>query len=464
VASEFVGAELGDARRTKRLIRIAEAVSAAPDRSIPQIARSDAELQGLYRFAENDAIQFRNILEPHFRATGERAQESSVALVIHDITELSYPLEEHRREGCGLLGMSQGFRLAPALVLRGDGSNLPLGLLNACTWIVEASRKKRPGKKKRGNTWGRTEYTKWLEFIDQAEQVEHGTTRFVHVADREAGTYGLFGGLCAASRGFVVRLMKNRLVELESDPGELVEITEVAARLESVLKFQVPLTRRKAKYLKQGNGPRNAREARLTVSAVGVRLHRPHSQAKHLPRNVELNLVIVKEANPPKGEQPVEWLLATSEPIATTHDVQRVVDFYRARWTIEEFFKALKTGCHADEVQLDSLAAIERMLAIYLVVTWRILQARQCARETPSAPATTIFSELEIMLLRADGRRPMPRNATLRHALLAVAAMGGHIKNNGEPGWLVLSRGMGSLMNRVVGAAQALELVRLGKM
>lgn len=327
VASEFLGAALGDLRRTRRLVSLAETLSAAPDRPLPRIARDDAELEALYRFANNDAVEFRDILQPHFAATADRASEYSAALAIHDITELSFPIGEEAREGCGSLGQREGFRLAPALVLAADGSNRPLGLLNAVTWVVKARRTKKKGKKKRGNNWGRTDSEGWYGLAEGAETALQGKTKLIHVADREAGTYGLFAQFAKDSRAHVTRLMNNRLVEdLETEaPSELVDITKLAAALECVVERDVPLSRRKPKYLVQRNPPRQARVARLGFAAKRIRLWRPKAQPKELPESLDLNLVVVKELSPPKGVEAVEWLLATSESIDSPQDVERIV-------------------------------------------------------------------------------------------------------------------------------------------
>ena len=416
VAAEFLDAALGDKRRTQRLVSLAESLSAAPDRPLPRIARDDAELEALYRFANNDAFEFGDLLQPHFAATADRASSYSTTLAIHDITELSFPVGEEPRDGCGSLGQREGFRLAPALALAGDGSNRPLGLLSAVTWVVDARRTRKKGKKKRANTWGRTNATGWYGLVESAETAAQGKTKLIHVADREAGAYEAFAWFARDSRAYVIRLMTNRLVE-DLDSGaasELVDITKLAAKLESVIEVSAPLSRRKPKYLVQTNPPRAARTTRLGFAATRVRLLRRRALSKEdLPESVEINLVVVKELSPPKGVEPVEWLLATSEPIETPEDVARVVEFYRARWTIEEFFKALKTGCRIQERQFETRAALERILAIFLVIAWKILEVRTEARRSVDKPANEVFTDLQLTLLCVNPRRHLLANFTV---------------------------------------------------
>jgi hypothetical protein len=142
---------------------------------------------------------------------------------------------------------------------------------------------------------------------------------------------------------------------------------------------------------------------------------------------LELGLVHVIESNPPADEAPVEWLLYTTEPIDTPEQVSQVVDNYRARWTIEEFNAALKTGCAYEARQFESRQALLTMLALSLPIACELLWLRSRARSDPSAPATDVLTLRQIVVLRQLGSRPLTPNPTARDALLAVAALGGHL-------------------------------------
>jgi Transposase DDE domain len=60
---------------------------------------------------------------------------------------------------------------------------------------------------------------------------------------------------------------------------------------------------------------------------------------------VEVVAVYAKECRPPRGEEPVEWLLLTSLPVADFPSACTVVQWYRCRWAIELLFRVLKHGC-----------------------------------------------------------------------------------------------------------------------
>ena len=169
-----------------------------------------------------------------------------------------------------------------------------------------------------------------------------------------------------------------------------------------------------------------------------------------LPKLLNVNVIDVIEDTPPEGCEAVRWILVTREPIDTQEDVERVVDIYRCRWLIEEYFKALKTGCAFEKRQLKSRHALLNALGIFSVIAWRLLQLRALSRSEPSAPASTAISNRQISLLgkiRQQQRKPALSNApTMEEVTLAIAQLGGHIKNNGPPGWIVLGRGYESLL------------------
>ena len=179
---------------------------------------------------------------------------------------------------------------------------------------------------------------------------------------------------------------------------------------------------------------------------------RPDGKTQGLVPSLSLNLVQVIELDPPPQVVAIEWLLITSLPIGDARQVEAVVDAYRARWVIEEYFKALKTGCRYETRQLESRHALEGALGILIPIAWRLLELRTIAEEAPDAPASSVLDPDELRVLRKLshdvklGPRP-----TASDALLAIASLGGHIRQNGRPGWQVLFAGFKELLDRVEG-------------
>lgn len=123
------------------------------------------------------------------------------------------------------------------------------------------------------------------------------------------------------------------------------------------------------------------------------------------------------------------------------------MDWYRTRWLIEEFFKALKTGCAYEKRQLTSLDTLLVALALLAPVAWQLLLLRHLASADPGASSALALTARQLQVLRASpvGAMLSPQPTTA-DALAAVARLGGHLRQNGPPGWAVLGRGMQKLL------------------
>ena len=202
--------------------------------------------------------------------------------------------------------------------------------------------------------------------------------------------------------------------------------------------------RRKKGPKHRGYPARRKRPARLSLAATEIVLAPLITTG--CPPRLTLSLVHVFELGPPTGEPAVEWLLLTNLSVATPDALEFVVDTYQARWIVEEYFKALKTGCQYEQRQLGSAHALLNAVAVLVPVAWRLLLLRHLAREDGQRPATDALTPVQVAVLKATAKKPLPACPSVRDALLAVAALGGHIKNNGEPGWQVLERGFRDLL------------------
>jgi hypothetical protein len=118
-----------------------------------------------------------------------------------------------------------------------------------------------------------------------------------------------------------------------------------------------------------------------------------------------LTLVQAKEVNPPVGQSPVVWRLITNRHVSTAAQAIELIDWYRARWEIEMFFDVLKVGCLVEKLQLDTKERLEKALALYLMVTWRIMFLM---RTCPELPADLIFDPMEWKLSFLLGKKALP--------------------------------------------------------
>jgi len=303
------------------------------------------------------------------------------------------------------------------------------------------------------------ESLRWMRGVIAAERQAGSPGQLIHVADREGDMYGLLAQLAVAGQRFIVRSAQPRAVLQE--PKSTRSLHDVLRETPTSFTAEAQLSPRHNRGTPSRHPAREGRTATLSFASATVRLRRPKVHEPGLPPELTINAVHVFELSPPTGQPPVEWILLTSEPIATRVDIERVVEGYRTRWIVEEYFKAVKTGCAYESRQLESFGALENLLAYTLVVAYALLVMRALARTEQRWPAEAVLSDTEIAVLQQLDKPKLPKGASLREALLAIAALGGHLKNNGDPGWQVLSRGWQRLRDYEAGFKLAKALADL---
>ena len=147
--------------------------------------------------------------------------------------------------------------------------------------------------------------------------------------------------------------------------------------------------------------------------------------------------------------KPIEWRLLTNRTAETLEAVAELIDWYRARWEIELLFLVLKEGCRVEALQLATMERIERALALFLVVAWRIARLMRLGRTVPDLDAALLLEPEEWQAAYILAKKPLPTAPPrLNEVLRLIAQLGGFLgrKGDGEPGvktiWLGLQRVM----------------------
>ncbi len=431
---EFEGSLLGDVRRQSRLKEMAYSMAVDPSASFPTAMKTHAALEGAYRFLRNESVSMDGILSGHYEQTAERAALEKTVVAVHDTTIFKF---EGEREGLGPTHGGQGFYVHCTMLVAPGEARRPLGIVALQKWMrPEGGQAK---AKKRGQS---LEAARWKKGAMLAEERVAGRSSLIHVMDREGDSYDLWAALIASGSRFVIRNSRRRILADGSSLAEAIATAETVVEREVRLARRVKSSPDKRKQAQSREG----RIARLALSGQAVIISRPLGCLEELPATLTINFVHVKEVGTHGDEEPVEWMLATTEPIGTVEEIERIVDLYRTRWVIEDYFKALKTGCAYEKRQLESDHTLSNALAIFVPIAWQLLLLRSLSRDAEQAPAEEALTATQIEVLVATSQGKLPRMPTLRQALLAVAALGGHIKNNGDPGWLVLGRGFQHLL------------------
>jgi hypothetical protein len=387
------------------------------------------------------------VMEPHKRKTAARcADEGGPIYVVSDTSEFTFK-GERRGEALGRVqGKQRGFLAHTAIAVSGRGDRKPLGVLGIDI-IVRGDEHKNHRNVYEQKRDPQRESLKWPSMVDRTEALLAGTPA-IHVMDREGDIFELLGKLTTAGRRFVIRAGQDRWVQGE---GRLFKaVIDAPVLMEREVKLS-KRTKEPGTPKGRGHPARQERTAKLEISSRSVTIRRPKTTTADHPAELTLNVVNVYEPAPPDGEPPVQWLLLTSEPVESAEQVATIVDAYRARWLIEEFFKALKTGCSFEARQLRTIHTLTNTLGILSVIAYRLLLLRWLERTAPDAPATTVLEPVLIEALAARLRhirepKPLPPNPTVADLMRGIARLGGHHKSNGPPGWQILWRGLHDLL------------------
>lgn len=436
-AQEELGtAELGDARLNQRLVKVAGQLAAKPTASIPAACGSWGDTAAAYRLLDNERCDWRAVIEAHGRRSLARMAEQTVVLCLNDTTELDF--NGQRIGGLGPLSYEaqRGMYLHPTYAV--SPQREPLGVLDAWMW----ARQPRDAQDQREDV---CESRRWIESYERLAEAagELPRTRLVQVGDRESDMLELMQRAQALGWpvDLLVRVQHNRRLP-GPEKQALFDALQAATPLGEI-EFTL--------------GPRAGRKARTVRQQLRVQRVVVGHDAAGAP--IEMSCVLASEVDAPAGDKPVCWRLLTNRVATTLAQARELIDWYRARWEIEILFHVLKTGCRVEALQLASLPKIERALALFLVVSWRIAHLMRMGRTCPDLPASLLLDEDEITAAYVLAHKTPPATPpTLNEVVRRVAMLGGFLarKHDGEPGVKTLWIGL----QRVIDFASGMRFMR----
>jgi Transposase DNA-binding/Transposase Tn5 dimerisation domain len=442
IDDELFDLNLGDRRLDERAKALLERFMANPQASINAACHGWSETLAAYRFFDNDKVREDKILEPHRQATIRRMAQYPVTLVVQDTTELDFTGIEIQGDGPLSYEHRTGFLDHSLVAFTPEG--LCLGVLDAQIW-ARSDEPQLPWKQRKHDPIETKESFRWVQMYRQACAISEEAlpTKVVMVADSEADIYEMFveaeksPKFCRAE--YVIRLCENRaLPEPDQQAG-----AEAFHKLFDAIADAPVLARRKLKLSRTPK--RRARTAKVEIRAKSITLKPPFRRGQHLA-HVTLNVILIREINPPPDEEPIAWLLATSLPIITLAEVERVIDYYICRWQIEVYYRVLKTGCKVEDIQLETADRLKPCLMLYKIVAWRVLYATMLGRECPTLACDVIFVEHEwksVWTITTD-TLPPETAPPLQEFLILLAKLGGYNnrQQDGPPGPQAIWSGM----------------------
>lgn len=445
--------QLGDRRRTRRLVELASEVASRPAGTITRACASGASREGAFRWLENEAIRHEPVTRAVELATLGRCKGMGTVIVPVDATSLTFT-DEKKVKQLGAVGTwsqgGRGLHAMTAFALTQQGS--PLGICGQQLWVRERRSQLAGSGRSTGTDDGETRF--WLELLegtrlDFAESAP-GCMPWYQL-DRGADCWPVLELAHRLKLLLTVRAAHDRRLDgrtqllwaaLSREPVRATVRVDVPARPPARKR-----ERREGQRLHWMTPPRAARKARVALRAATVPI--TLTTAKGRTFTVEFNAVLARE--PGCRDDKLEWMLLTTHPIRTRADVLAIVRGYTLRWRIEDFHRTWKRGlCRVEDSQLRSRNALCKWATLLAAVASRAMQLAHRAREEPDVPATEELSrtELEALIsLRQPKDVGLEYVPTLAQAVRWLADLGGYTGPwNGPPGPTTVGRGLQDVM------------------
>lgn len=430
---QFGLANLGDKRRTARLIRLADKVAGHPGGTLPDKVNDPASLKALYRLMNCKAVTHASVLAAPAERTREKmAAAEGTVLVIHDDTELDFT----GLKSLGTLGQigngnHRGYLAHNVLAIQAETREV-LGL--AYQHLAKRPKIARKESRKQRRDRPDRESRCWKRASAQLPAAPPGR-RYVELADRGADLLEFLDFVESRDKYYLVRSKHNRCICLEN--GTETKLHDFARGLPEGGRRTVEVA---------GTDKRRPRTATVAVSWARVTLlipKQPRGEVRGIPLTTWV--VYLREIDSPAGAEPLEWILLTNVPVTNFQEACQRIDWYGDRWVIEEYHKGLKTGCQIEDMQFTEESRLQPAIALLSVVAVSLLNLRDASRR-PDAhilPATAFFPVLLVLVLSLWRFRQRRTDLTVHEFCYALARLGGHQNRKGDhrPGWLVLWRG-----------------------
>ena len=436
---ELAGADLGDARRERRLRTLVNQLSRNPQGTFNHACPTAAHKKAAYRFFDNDQVEPQQVVASHIDSTWRRMASHRRVLVVQDTTSLNY-ITHPGTEGLGPLenAHARGFLLHSALAVSEEGE--PLGLVHQEPW----ARDEQPDNDHHQRPWVERESYKWQRTVEAVVERAVAGAEYIIIGDRESDVYGLLASPRPAGIELLVRSAQDRRVEEHA--GRLHEAAMSGPAAGTMV-------------VEVGRGSqRTPRKAKCEVRYRQLTLRPPDAVAPGVvAAPVAIWVVAIVECHPPRGEAPLSWILLVTWAVTSLEEAVRCARLYSRRWLVERYHFVLKSGCGLEHKQLRERIRLERVQAVYAIVAWRLLSITYQARINPQGSCEPTFTGTEWQVLYAyHHQRAYPAGEpppSIEQAVQWVGKLGGHWgrRGDGAPGVKVLWQGLTKLHALVEG-------------
>jgi Transposase DNA-binding len=390
-------AALGEARRPRRAVPLGAALASRPEASLPQQADSWHQWKAAYRLLQEPEVTHAALSEPHWQATRQQAAQADTVLLVQDTSELDFTAHRHTKD-LGWIGHTGGTRvpLPSCLAVRPTAVPEILGVAAQRVWtrheVKKGTETRAIRAQRRKESEGRAEV---VETIGPAVPDQC----WVSVSDRASDLFSLVRRARAQGWHCLWRVGQNRLVRTGS--GRKAKLLDWVRRLPAQTETVMEL---------RGRAEQRPRIVRLPVAGSAVTLWAPRHGPERQQAPVPGWCVRCWEAGQRKHAW--EWILFTTVPVTDAASAWERMEWYRWRGVVEEYHKALKTGCAREQRQRRSAQGLLALLGFLALVAVRLLPLRTVARTAPDTPASQVLEpELVETVVRFRGGSATPMTA-----------------------------------------------------
>jgi Transposase DNA-binding/Transposase DDE domain len=433
----FSAAELGDIRRTQRLLKIASKLVDSPESTLSSMMGSQADNKAAQRFFANEDFDYQSILSPVIENTVSKFSKFDRILLVQDSSHLNYDTHA-ATSGLGHIGSTddksfQGIMMHWTLALCPKGECL--GLSSLKLWRREKNPRKIKMDAHQTKPIQEKESFKWIEPLHELDGQISSNTQAVWISDRESDIYEYIDTIINKKQDFVIRARNDRVVA-----------DEVPLLKESIRSSPVAGT---AILEAQGKKIKVA----IQFCDVGLVAQRKKGRAKLSQSHIDHEIFVVRVSSPNPKEK-LEWILLTSLRVENLNDCMEIIWLYKQRWHIEMVHKALKSGFQVEDVYLNKSEKLEKTITIMLPAAIQVYWLANLQKVDPSRTADQILTKNECMLLALKNKKDRNYVPTIKEAWLWIGLLGGFrgSKNSAPPGQITFWRGLLKLKLMVQGA------------
>jgi hypothetical protein len=378
-----------------------------------------------WRFVANKRVTVGKLIEGWSEQTRLAVADRHV-LAIQDTSEVKFTTTPENRRGLGKIkkGKTYGLLLHPLLAVDADNGVL-LGLAGGTVW-TRGEGEKTPHAARRLLD---KESARWIATAEQGKETLAAARMITVIDDREGDFYANWALTPAANVHLLTRLMHDHALLKAGTVRTALARRPVAATAAVELRERPE---------------RPARTVHLSLRFGSFLLKRPkNTPDKDLPPSLRVQAVEVVERHPPKGAEPVHWILLTTHGIDSVAAAWQIVAWYQRRWIIEQFFRTLKLqGLQIEDSQLATADRLLKLVAIAAhaaAIVMQLVQARD-GRYPQLASLAFTDDEIKVLVLlnaRLKGKTQRQQNphreGTLAWAAWVIAKLGGWHEYEAKP-------------------------------